>query len=816
MLQDAPARPLSSVMNFRSGSVDSSLKFGLGSFASARQTLLGISSTAIVLVLWLSLSFWNDAWNQKRGAVTMLRDIDTENLLVDMAREIGVERILASHLIAPGTLNEPLREELRSALGESRAALDTQKEQLLSRQQNELPVSGVISNQVHFRNLEAPLNRLLTARDYIDKLLSNPNEVYDPSRLAIALNEFDFVVDALLLLRDGLRMRSSGKDLTLERVLRLRNSASALGESVSQTAALMPQLLAKKMTNGQVSQIRSTIADRAAKRAWTQMQILTSSAPNDFELDQSVATLRQTYEQRFERIRSQLLLQIDQNETQTAISSWLTLSRTTLDSIAEFDGLLRTRAQEHLNGIKSHAIRRLIIDTFLLIVCVVLVVASMKLLATIGYQATHDQLTGLVNRRQFEARLTKMVGSISDTNSHLTLLYLNLNNFAQFNDSLGHDTGDQILQLIGRRLQEIAVKPEAAARMDGDEFAVLIDSMPTSATADILEPLTASIEIDGLTIHISACVGFAVFPQDASCSRELLSRANIAMYEAKKVGGSAILRFNTAMAGQYRKRAELERELTDAIERNEIFLHYQPQVDLANGHVTGLEALVRWRHPIHGMISPGVFIPIAEQSGLIYQIGPWVINEACRQMAKWRGEQQFNARIAVNISAKQFTLDNLTQSILKALETHALSPEFLEIEVTESVVMTDLEPVIKKLNCLRESGIKVALDDFGTGYSSLSYLDQLPLDYLKIDRAFVQRLDVSAPSDSLIHKIQLLADSFGLETIAEGVETEEQLATIAELGCDVVQGYVYSKPVPASEVPETIARIEGSWLNRAA
>jgi len=439
-----------------------------------------------------------------------------------------------------------------------------------------------------------------------------------------------------------------------------------------------------------------------------------------------------------------------------------------------------------------------------------------ELARALHYQAFHDSLTSLPNRRRFEADLQE---SLADTDKGgkeeaLAVLFLDLDGFKTVNDTLGHAVGDELLKHVARRLSGRLKKHDVFARMGGDEFAVLLKSIRKPADAiSVAERLrgamAAPFNIDGVGLKIDTSVGLSFFPHDGESCSELLRNADIAMYQAKKDGKGAIRCFDPTLATSSQNRARLELELSYAITNNEFRLHYQPQVSATDGRVVGVEALVRWQHPTRGLLSPFHFIPVAEETGLIKAIGNWVLNEGVAQLASWKDTPHANLRMSINISAPQFLQTNFADGVLDTVKRHEANPEKLELEVTESVVMNDIDTVVQRLDALRTTGIRIAIDDFGTGYSSLSCLQDLPLDVLKIDRAFVIRLQEEAGQHSLVNTILLLAQGLGLETIAEGVETTEQLDKIVALGCDLIQGYYYAKPVCIDELDAAIDAIHG-------
>jgi EAL domain-containing protein (putative c-di-GMP-specific phosphodiesterase class I) len=350
------------------------------------------------------------------------------------------------------------------------------------------------------------------------------------------------------------------------------------------------------------------------------------------------------------------------------------------------------------------------------------------------------------------------------------------------------------------------------ARMRGDEFAVFVPDVESVGDVEVLAStivaaIKSTIVIRGLSLKVGASAGFSVSPLDSECGVELLKNADIAMYYNKANKLNSVCRFNKKMAGEHQQRLQLELDLKRALDNNEFTLVYQPKVCTFSGQVNGVEALLRWSHPERGLISPAQFIPVAEDIGLMGSIGQWVLNEACREVAQLQSQSLPQLKVAVNISAQQFCDDQFFELMHTALSTHGLNHDSLELEVTESLIMMDIGRVISLLQRLKDSGITIAIDDFGTGYSSLQYLQQLPLNTLKIDRAFITALDACDPTNSVANSIVQLAKLFNLETVAEGVETDEQDLKIRSLGVHFIQGYFYSKPVPACDLLAAVQRI---------
>lgn len=436
-----------------------------------------------------------------------------------------------------------------------------------------------------------------------------------------------------------------------------------------------------------------------------------------------------------------------------------------------------------------------------------------NLLDEIHFQAFHDSLTKLPNRLKFEKTLSQIVSSKNSTKEQFALLFLDLDGFKGVNDNQGHRIGDELLQHVSNRLVGCLQERDLLARIGGDEFAVLLRGVKSRESAlSIATRLSKAVGklfvIDKYRLKIGVSIGLCFYPDDGDTVDELLRNADFAMYEAKADGNSGVRSFNQSMAEQYRKRIALEQDLLCAVENDQFELYYQPKVDLVQGKVLGVEALLRWNHPDLGFVSPDEFVSVAEEAGFITSIGNWVLTQAISQSARWSNDGLPTLTMAVNISRPQFALEDFVDGVLGALERHSLDPTQLELEVQESVVMNNLSKVINKLNTLRDQGISIAIDDFGTGYSSLSCLELLPLDSIKIDKVFVDKMNLGNEECSLVNTILTMARTLGLKGVAEGIETHGQLQSLLALGCECVQGYYFAKPVPASKIPLVIEAIE--------
>lgn len=420
----------------------------------------------------------------------------------------------------------------------------------------------------------------------------------------------------------------------------------------------------------------------------------------------------------------------------------------------------------------------------------------------LGYAARHDALTGLLNRAELGSELDATLNSLRP-GAELAVLCIDLDRFKPVNDAYGHACGDELLRGVAQRLRQCLRAGDAVARLGGDEFVIVQEGarQPQGAGAlarRVIESISAAFDLQGQRVHIGCSVGIAVAPYDGQTAPELLHRADLAMLAAKGDGRGLQRYFEPGLEAQQRSRRALEYDLRQALERGELSLVYQPQLDLRTNSVTGVEALLRWTHPERGPISPAEFIPLAEETALIEPIGRWVLQQACRDALAWP------VRVAVNVSAVQFRHGQLMADVWAALDATGLPPERLEIEITESVMLRDPEQVLHTLTALRARGVRVAMDDFGTGYSSLATLRQFSFDRLKIDRSFVRDAESRQDTSAIIAAVALLGRCLGMATTVEGVETERQLEIVTAHGCSEVQGFLFSKPRPACEIASLI------------
>jgi diguanylate cyclase (GGDEF)-like protein len=437
--------------------------------------------------------------------------------------------------------------------------------------------------------------------------------------------------------------------------------------------------------------------------------------------------------------------------------------------------------------------------------------------------AYYDALTGLPNRTLLQDRLAKALAGARRRKDKAAILFLDLDRFKDINDSLGHSVADLLLQEVAERLKTWAREQDTVARVGGDEFLIVLTGVKdvadaAVATERIVNLMTAEFVVQGHSLSIGCSVGISIFPEHGADGETLIKNADAAMYSAKENGRNRFQFFTEDMNAQVVERLTLENSLRLALDKKELFLVYQPQMDIATGRITGLEALLRWQHPDLGLVPPDKFIRIAENSGLIVPIGEWVVRTACRQARKWQDEGLPAVSVAVNVSAVQFRQEGFCELIRRALHETGLAPQYLELELTESLLLANADLMLSVVQELKAMGVTLAIDDFGTGYSSFSYLRQFRVSKLKIDRVFIRDVAVNPDDAAIASAIISMAKSLHLKVIAEGVEDEAQMSFLRAHQCDEIQGYYFSKPLAVDKVadklrphsPEPQARAQAS------
>jgi len=427
------------------------------------------------------------------------------------------------------------------------------------------------------------------------------------------------------------------------------------------------------------------------------------------------------------------------------------------------------------------------------------------------HQATHDSLTGLPNRTMLQDRLRQAISRARRGGHRIACMFIDLDRFKDVNDTLGHRIGDELLREMASRLSRVVRESDLLVRLSGDEFMVVLEQVtdlesPRFVASKLLDEIRQPSRIEGHEIHISGSVGISLFPDDAEDVESLLKNADMAMYRAKELGKNAYQIFSADLAEHGTAARLLENALRSAVVRNELELYYQPKIDMRTSRITGAEALLRWHHPTRGTVTPGDFIHLAEETGLVHEIGDWVLDTAFSQARRWHDAGHTELRLAVNLAAGQFRATNLAERIRERIQREQCRPQYIEVEVTETGMLRDPEGVGRTLTALREMGLRVAIDDFGTGYSSLSHLKRFPIDTLKIDKTFVADILTDRDDTAIVSAVIALARALDMEVVAEGVETEAQRALLAAQGCDAYQGYLFSRPLPATEFEALLQR----------
>ena len=429
---------------------------------------------------------------------------------------------------------------------------------------------------------------------------------------------------------------------------------------------------------------------------------------------------------------------------------------------------------------------------------------------TINFQAYHDLLTKLPNRALLRDRLSLAISQAKRESESLAVMFLDLDRFKNINDSLGHMIGDELLQQVSTRLKECIREGDTLARFGGDEFTLMLPKLHNERedaiklAKKITNTLKQPFNVDGHELYVSASIGIAMYPQDGTNIDSLIKHADVAMYHVKGLGKNGYQFYSNEMNVPYIEKLSLDTGIHKALDNNEFNLVYQPQINLRTGEIVGVEALLRWDHPEHGSVSPAEFIPFAEESGLIVDIGLWVLKSACAELNQWRIAGLPEIRMSINISARQLMEEYIVSDILTVLKDYDIPGHAIELEITENAIMDDMDSVIRKLKELSDEGITVAIDDFGTGYSSLSYLHKLPIQTLKIDRTFLKESRINKGDNTIINTIVAMAKGLNLNVIAEGVETQTQLDYLREIECSEAQGFLFGKPLPSDVISQLL------------
>lgn len=809
----------------------------MSAFLTIRGNILLVNLLVIGLILWLALSFLFVAADESNDADLLQRSIETVAIVSQTSASIAREHryfLSLMDTVSPVSIRQhnTMKAELDKTSHDISVMLRTIKSTIAQPGfVSKIPATqeNILDNLNAFearRNqwimqLDLALSHtLLPAAGRDHAFLQNTAAAQlkaqtEIATLATSLKYLPSFNAAAFVVYSSLLDEIKQLEIDLARQYLSGNRAFALAYETADGD------LGSAVSDFQFTQISETIEQRLAN-----IVRLALSSSSSISLHEIALKVRNLYLHEYlpEKLNAATNPELNNVDSKTDVAWRSTLAE--LDSLLhELEDSTRFAARRLADNSTARTYRNFIIDVLLVFLCFLIAFASIVINRRVKRHAYNDGLTSLANRLNFESALTK--ATASELHSH-AVIFLDLNRFKSINDNYGHAIGDELLVEVANRLRALCKSSDLLARLGGDEFAILLQNIDSEAAVNNLaNSMVSAIEevvhVQGLNLKVGASAGISIAPQDCTDGVELLRNADIAMYHTKTNSLSKVFRYNQSIAADYEQRLMLEQDLKKGLENSEFHLVYQPKVCTRTGRVKSVEALLRWKHPERGQISPVDFIPVAEDTGLMGQIGFWVLSEACRELAILQAGTLEKLQVAVNISAQQFSDENFISRISQSLEENNLNASSLTLEVTESIVMNDISRVIALLNTLQEMGIDIAVDDFGTGYSSLQYLQELPLNTLKIDRAFITALDHCEPNCSVANSIVQMASLFNLETVAEGVETIEQDSKVRALGVNHIQGYRYSRPVSVADLTTTILEIEAQFhatdlpdLNRAA
>jgi len=786
--------------------------------------ILFFSFALIALLFWLSVSFLSVAHSEKQNTDFLKNYVATDKVLRNASIMIAEERSESYWGMGLNGLQNPeqrlkgprsrtddamgnvyIKQRTISALPKYTDNLRFQRshiESMLDEIKNEASKLGTIRDEV-IHNLNLPILR----RD--KNLQTNVLEIYSE------------LVDQLEMLRYATTYTSLKQSRDTQNLFVVSDAAWNIRlANHLLTAVFEGYLVSGATARGQALVLANEHLNKLKENINT-LKRIDSYANVDSELN-TVASELVDWHDRFydERVRDITNAMSTGSVASYGHFEWRRVRREMADYSEKLLNRIETITFENLENASQKAKRNLFIDSILVLLCAALVCFAYWIVKRVHFQATHDALTNLPNRRNFVENCHHVVAR--GTSHNVALIKADLTNFKFINDIYGEEAGDRLLQQVAQRLSTVVSSPHSVACLGGDEFALLVENTTNKENAaqianKVVDTLSGEYQLDDQTMQLKTSAGLACYSEDAKDAEELIKAADLALQESKRTAPGTVTRYNAKIADAFHQRQQMETELSVALERGEFELHYQPQFDVDKQVVDGVEALIRWRHPERGLVSPFHFIPVAEDAGLLPSIGEWVVNEAIRQSVVWKNEENLHLRMSVNVSVHQFVDGDIVGIIQNALSKAELDPKYFEIEITESVAMFDVGSVIEKLNILHDTGVRIALDDFGTGYSSLSYLCDLPLDTLKIDRSFVKDIDGECCTQKLLlESIASMAKQLNLHTVAEGVETDSQLQQVCALGIDTIQGYYYSKPVAADILPKDVKEIDAAYATDKA
>ena len=788
------------------------------SLLTIRGNLILINLVVIALILWLAVSFLYIAVVQRHDAHNLQTNVQIERIIFQANNALAQEREIFANFFSSSNISIDQQQQQYQLLKTAGHKTDLMLNQMTTKITSQISefqfdrmatTKPILETQLH--ELETYRTELRKSRDHSLSQHLLEVEARDHDTSLILFDKQTDTINILVDLAKSLKYLPNTNASAVSRYHTLLNEILVANVDLARENTIWNKITADNRISDTEYQLQIAALSRNLEQLFENIISLAQASKDARELLPIATQARDLYQQNHfqnERMIHSLGVPDDHDE---ATHGDLQATIHTVSNLMEVLGeathvSMDTIAEKYL----EKSTKNLVIDVGLIILCFAVSIASVAINRKVKGYAYYDSLTQLPNRMNFESALQNL--STSDSQLH-AVIFIDLDRFKSINDNYGHSLGDELLRELALRLRSTCQPTHLLARMGGDEFAMLIPDASTAEEVEtiasqLLVSVTDTIMVREFGLKVGASIGICISPLDCNSGVELLKNADIAMYFSKAHKLEGPYRFNMKIAREHEQRLQLELDLKKGLENSEFQLVYQPKVCTRTGKVNSVEALVRWLHPERGFVSPAQFIPVAEDTGLMGSIGHWVLNEACREISKLQKCTHPDLQVAVNISTQQFRDENFVDSVFLALHTHELKHQCLELEVTESIVMSDIGRVVSILDIFKDSGIAIAIDDFGTGYSSLQYLQELPLDTLKIDRAFITALNNSDPSSSVANSIVQLAKLFNLQTVAEGVETDDQNQKIKSLGVHHIQGYLYSKPVTASELPATIQKIE--------
>lgn len=790
-------------------------------------TLINIAVTGIII--WLALSFLHTADKQRQESNSVLLKIAIQQDLYRVSRSISRERTLFSVLPNGSSIDENSRitdssiglpellNQMSSHQDRTRELMQETKKSLLRLSTDKVYLEHMLFDESvlvdSIRKYETLDTRLNTYRSYIRSQLELPPVDRDNSVNLLKTDTLNAINKQLIRVSQSINFNPTESGPTTANNLAFIKEAWETLENTMLMATSLGVIGSNQQTMSPTLLNDLAMLEYTLNQNWKNLIRRAKAKHIDLELTEKLGEVEKFYRQTFLYQGSRILSRPDNDSVHSPTSSeWITTTEHIESGLEDITNSLFSNVAAVARNSKSRAMRNLLIDSALVFGCLCISLCSLVISRRIRHQAYHDSLTGLANRSYLESHLSGLNTKI-DSQSRFAVVFIDLDRFKSINDNYGHAIGDELLKIVATRLDEQCHSNDVLARLGGDEFAILLNGFKDRQEVEFfaekcIQKIERDIVIHDICLSVGGSAGISFAPEDCKAGPDLLKNADIAMYHGKADKVQNVYCFNNSMAEKYRTRLKTEQQLRHGLEQQQFELHYQPKICTQTGKAESVEALLRWRHPERGFVSPAEFVPIAEETGLMVGIGSWVLDRACEDTV-WLGSQGLSGiKIAVNISAQQFSDEHFFSTAIATLHKHGLAHSRLELEVTESLLMNDLERVVSVLQNLKDTGISIAIDDFGTGYSSLQYLQTLPLNVLKIDRAFVKTLDSQQSQNSVANSIVQLAHSLGLETVAEGVETPEQDQNVRALGVNHIQGFLYSKPVPREALVQVVQDLE--------